>query len=470
MIRNQPSIWQDNRQPQDILSATPARLELVSDRVSDLELCTAEILRRTQEELEWYRRLYENIPAVYFSLDAMGTILSVNHFGATYLGYTTEQLVNKPVFNLFEQSDQARLSDAFLGLITASLESEITNWEFRLNCPVNMIVWVKVIARLLPVGDRHLIQGDNHQKNPVILMVCEDITAQKQAQEALPEIEQCFDNPTDTTNITESKFKEISLKQNQQAVCKLEEMESLNRLKDEFLSTVSHELRTPLTNMKMAIQMLGIALHQEQNFLSETAKPEAERSKVSRYFEILGNECEREINLINNFLDLQKLDTKAKPWVLETIQVQHWLWRVVELFKAGDRNSCQQNIHVKIAPNLPPFVCDPFNLERILIELLTNACKFSPPDGEITVTAELKSENIQFQVINSGVEIPAVELAYIFDKFYRIPSNDPSKQGGTGLGLALVQKLVKHLGGTIEVESGSQLTCFTIQLAMNGEV
>jgi signal transduction histidine kinase len=100
-----------------------------------------------------------------------------------------------------------------------------------------------------------------------------------------------------------------------------------------------------------------------------------------------------------------------------------------------------------------------------LIELLTNACKFSPPNAEITVSAQLKSQNIQFQVINSGVEIPAVELARIFDKFYRIPSNDPWKQGGTGLGLALVEKLTKQMGGTIEVESGSNRTCFIIQLA-----
>jgi len=155
--------------------------------------------------------------------------------------------------------------------------------------------------------------------------------------------------------------------------------------------------------------------------------------------------------------------------VLETIQLQQWLWRVVELFKALNRNSCQQNLDLQIAPNLPLLACDPFSLERILIELLTNACKFSPPDAEIIVTAQLKSQNIQFQVINYGVEIPATELARIFDKFYRIPSNDPKKQGGTGLGLALVQKLIKHLGGTIEVESGTNRTCFAIQLAIKGE-
>ncbi|PMB08612.1 PAS domain-containing sensor histidine kinase, partial [Fischerella thermalis CCMEE 5282] len=238
------------------------------------------------------------------------------------------------------------------------------------------------------------------------------------------------------------------------------------RLKDEFLSTVSHELRTPLTNMKMAIQMLGIALNQEQNLLLEMAKPHAQRSKVARYFQILNNECDREINLINNFLDLQRLDTTAKPLVLETIQVQEWLERVVELFQARNRNSSLHNLQLRIADNLPSFICDQFSLERILIELLTNACKFSPPGAEIIITAQSKANFMQIQVSNDGAEIPISELPRIFEKFYRIPSNDPWKQGGTGLGLALVQKLIKYMGGTIKVESGSNLTCFTIQLPL----
>ncbi|MBW4686207.1 MAG: PAS domain-containing sensor histidine kinase [Komarekiella atlantica HA4396-MV6] len=460
MSRNQQSIWYYNRQQQDILSAIPKRLELVPERATDSELCTIETLRNTQEELQWYRRLYENIPSIYFSLDTTGIILSVNHFGANCLGYTSEQLINKPIFNFFDQSDKQKLSDTFIDLFNALPNSEVVNWEFRLNCPASKIAWVRIVMRILPIGE-------GHDKNPVILMVCEDITAHKQTQDALKESKQSFDPITKTADITEHKFPN-ALKQIQEvARSQLEEMDSLNHLKDEFLSTVSHELRTPLTNMKMAIQMLGIALDQEQNFLLEMAKPQTERSKASRYFEILDNECEREINLINNFLDLQRLDAGAKPWVLETIQVQEWLWRVLKMFKARKHNSHQQNLHLQVAPNLPLLACDPFSLERILIELLTNACKFSPPNAEITVIAQLKSQNIQFQVINSGVEIPAVELVRIFGKFYRIPSNDPWKQGGTGLGLALVQKLIKHMGGTIEVESGSNRTCFVIQLAIN---
>jgi PAS domain S-box-containing protein len=446
MSLNQQSLWHQTHQQKDILSATPVRLEPLPELASDLEPCTAEMLSRIQEELQWYRRLYDNTPSICFSLDATGIILFVNEFGANCLGCTPEQLIQKPVFNLFTQSEQQKLTEVFTGLLKTSPITETADREFRLNCPDSKMTWVKVKVRILPSGES---SEKCALKDPVILMVFEDVAIHKQAREA---------------------FAQITLKQNQEAVQEqLEEMESLSRLKEEFLSTVSHELRTPLTNMKMAIQMLGIALNREQNFLSEITKPPTERSKSYRYFEILDNECEREVNLINNFLDLQRLDTSAKLWVLETIQVKQWLWRVVEQFKGRHSNSCKQKLHLVIAPHLPPLVCDPFSLERILIELLTNACKFSPPDAEIIVSAQLKSHSIQFQVVNSGVEIPSSELPYIFDKFYRIPSNDPWKQGGTGLGLALVQKLAKHLGGTIEVESGSNRTCFSIQLALKGD-
>ena len=81
-----------------------------------------------------------------------------------------------------------------------------------------------------------------------------------------------------------------------------------------------------------------------------------------------------EISLINNFLDLQRLDTSTKPLVLEKIEVPQWLERVVELYNARNRNCCRQKLELAIEPNLPAMVCDPFSLERILVELLTNAC------------------------------------------------------------------------------------------------
>lgn len=267
-------------------------------------------------------------------------------------------------------------------------------------------------------------------------------------------------------DVTESHLAKIALQESQKALqLQLEERLTLNRLKDEFLGKVSHELRTPLTNMKMAIQMLEIALQQKEALLGEIADSgDRLQSKVDLYFQILNNECEREISLINNFLDLQRLDTSSPGWVLERISIAQWLVQVVKLFKSRHCNSCRHDLQLDIATDLPLLTCDPFSLERIIIELLTNACKFSPSGEKIIVRVQAKSENIQFQIANTGVEIPEAELAHIFDKFYQIPSNDPWKQGGIGLGLALVQKLTESLGGNITATSDSNCTCFTIQL------
>ena len=270
-------------------------------------------------------------------------------------------------------------------------------------------------------------------------------------------------------DVTESYLEKIALEESQKALqLQLEEKLSLSCLKDEFLNKVSHELRTPLTNMKMAIQMLEIALQQKEDLLAEMADAGGRlQSKVNLYFQILNNECEREISLINNFLDLQRLDISSPGWVLERISVAPWLVQVVKLFKSRHCNSCRHDLRLDIATDLPLLTCDPFSLERIIIELLTNACKFSPSGEKIIVSVRAKSQNIQFQVANTGVEIPEAELARIFDEFYQIPSNDPWKQGGIGLGLALVQKLTESLGGNITATSYYNCTCFTIQLPAN---
>ncbi|MBD2346593.1 PAS domain-containing sensor histidine kinase [Anabaena subtropica] len=444
-----PSLWHQTHTPQNIVLKTPVYLELTPESTPHLELSTAETLHRAEEELRWYRMLYENTPSIYFSLDTTGLILSVNRFGAAFLGYTPEQLRQQPISQLFAQSDQERLSDTLRSLLKTTSPNAVNYGHFQLNYPANGMKSVKVILRLIPDGEQYPV------KKPMIIMMCEGITALDQVEKSEEDFHHLVNNLADL---------EVS---EEAAKTQLAERESLSHLKDEFLSTVSHELRTPLTNMKMAIQMLGIALHREQNLLWETTQPIAEPSKVACYFNILENECDREINLINNFLELQRLNTNAKPWVLETIQLPSWLWRVVEQFKSRNFYICKQKLHISVTPSLPPLVCNPSSLERILIELLTNACKFSPPDGEITIAAQLESQKIVFQVINSGVEIPKSELPRIFDKFYRIPSNDPWKQGGTGLGLALVQKLIQQLGGTIKVESGSNRTCFSIQLVLH---
>jgi PAS domain S-box-containing protein len=245
----------------------------------------------------------------------------------------------------------------------------------------------------------------------------------------------------------------------------VEELEKLNRLKDDFLSTVSHELRTPMSNIKMATQMLEVVLKQ-------AGVLESGSTKIARYFKILHEECQRETNLINDLLDLSRLDAGAESLVLSSIDPKIAILQIAEVF-VERIHSQQQQLEMHFPTQLPQITTDLSKLERIITELLNNACKYTPPGEKITITARVKDsaktisenpETLLLSVKNSGVEIPPGEISRIFDKFYRIPNSNPWKHGGTGLGLALVQKLVTYLHGSIRVESANNEICFTVEL------
>ena len=239
----------------------------------------------------------------------------------------------------------------------------------------------------------------------------------------------------------------------------MRELERLNRLKDDFLSTVSHELRTPMANIKMAVHMLDLTLRDLGMF-------KAQANPLDRYFQILKDECQREINLINDLLDLALLDSQETVLNLSEVSLQSWLPRIVEPFlaRAQDR---QQGLETAIAASLPLVKTDLSYLERALAELLNNAYKYTPVGGQISISASVEDQSepsVVIRVCNSGVEILSSEHDRIFDKFYRIPNSDPWRHGGTGLGLALVKKLVERLKGTIRVESIHGKTTFAVRL------
>jgi signal transduction histidine kinase len=235
---------------------------------------------------------------------------------------------------------------------------------------------------------------------------------------------------------------------------KIQELQQLSLLKDELIGTVTHDLRAPLANIQIILQMLPQLPSDEQR---------------QRYMQILQAECSRELNLLNDLLDLQRLESSQVDLPSEAIDLSLWIPNIVELFqvRVSDR---QQRLVVHLNPNLPTLETNPEGISRVLQELLNNACKYTQPGGEIIlrVSCELPAEVndtavIVFSVVNQA-EIPAEALPHIFDKFYRVPKGDPWKQGGTGLGLSLVKQLVQRLHGTIHLTSESGWTEFTVCL------
>lgn len=239
------------------------------------------------------------------------------------------------------------------------------------------------------------------------------------------------------------------------------ELESLDQMKDEFLSTVTHELRSPMANIKMAVQMLEVALA-SQNLLTD---------RIQRYLQILKEECNRETSLINDLLDLSRLESGQIELNLTALDLKDWLPLVIQSFEERTQTQ-QQQLLCRLAPDLPPLITDTFHLQRILTELLHNACKYTPAHEQIIVSAETTSANpllFKISVSNTGIEIPELERDRVFEKFYRIRSHDPWKYGGTGLGLALVKKLAACLGGSVQLETAIGQTIFTLQVPSQAE-
>ncbi|BBD60244.1 multi-sensor signal transduction histidine kinase [Nostoc sp. HK-01] len=225
------------------------------------------------------------------------------------------------------------------------------------------------------------------------------------------------------------------------------------RLKNEFLRTLSHELRTPITSISLAAQTLESVLTPEGILDIEI---------VPQLLQILQNECGRESKLISDLMQLSYIEAEPQTPTFIAIDLQTWLPPIVESFR--DLSHCQrQKLYLNINQQLPPLETDITDLERIITELLNYACKYTPSGEAISVFADFTADAVQLKISNSGLEIPASEMPRIFEPFHRLMKNDPWTYSGTGLEMALVQKMVKHLGGSINVESVNNQTTFMIK-------
>ncbi|KST65381.1 hybrid sensor histidine kinase/response regulator [Mastigocoleus testarum] len=232
------------------------------------------------------------------------------------------------------------------------------------------------------------------------------------------------------------------------------QLAKLNQLKDDFLKTITHELKAPMSSIQLATQTMETLLTNQQN---------PHRSPIfKRVIKIFHESCQRQKQLIDDLLTLCYIDAKSKTVQLELINLNQWIPYVVQLHLTPVRNQ-QQQLTLDLAEEELQIAADPMMLERIVRELLHNACKYTPVNEIITIQTEANKSEISLRVINTGVEIPVEEQELIFNQFYRIPNNDPWKYGGTGLGLALVKKLAQILQATVDVESRNQRVIFCVR-------
>ena len=212
-----------------------------------------------------------------------------------------------------------------------------------------------------------------------------------------------------------------------------------NRLKTEFVNNISHELKTPLT----LIRLYGETLQRKEN-LTNAEKKEC--------YEIITKESERLSHLINNVLDFSRIDMGRKEFNLKKGYLQDVIRDTLESYRYHLEKKGFA-IHKDIAEDLPEMNFDGEAIASVLVNLLSNAMKFSPTEKEVEVKLFRDNENAVLQVADKGTGISQKEIPKIFERFYQSENKVASEARGSGLGLTLVKHIIEAHGGTIEVES-----------------
>ncbi|HEV7373395.1 MAG TPA: CHASE2 domain-containing protein [Pyrinomonadaceae bacterium] len=222
------------------------------------------------------------------------------------------------------------------------------------------------------------------------------------------------------------------------ALSDVTQQHELQEMKSDVMALVTHELRTPLT----AIQGMSEVL--------TTFEVDAERRRQMHL--AINDEAKRLSRMINDYLDITKLESGARPLRLVPVRIAPLIERVLLLL---DPLAAQREIRIvrRLAPNLPALLADADLIAQALTNLIANAIKYSPVKTEIIVEGRTSSEALLIEVADHGYGIPAEAIQRIFEKFYRVPRVEDADAPGTGMGLPLVREIIELHGGRVTVES-----------------
>jgi PAS domain S-box-containing protein len=210
----------------------------------------------------------------------------------------------------------------------------------------------------------------------------------------------------------------------------------VERLRDELVAAVSHELRTPLTSLR--------------GFAELMLEKEFPLARQRKYLTVIHNEAVRLTQLVNDFLDMKRIESGSAKRHLDSIDLAAMLREVEALFRREDGS---HEIQLEIDPELRILWGDAGQLRQVFTNLASNAVKFSPDGGRIVLGARNDDEGILVWVSDEGIGISQEDMRRLFEKFYRVDNAATRSIGGTGLGLALTKEIVLAHGGRIWVES-----------------
>ncbi len=366
-----------------------------------------EALRQSREQL---RKMFESMTDGILVIDLNGVITEVNQRMIEMHGYKSKgELFGKSASKLVAPRDHERITT---NMQQAVKRGKIKSMEYTL---------LKADGTEFPGELSTSALRDASGKPVGHITIARDITERKR-------MEQQLKRQMEELQVAYQKLKE------------------LDQLKDSFLSTVSHELRTPLTSIKSFSEIL----------LSYDEDKETQKE----FLTIINEESNRLTRLINDFLDLSKIEAGRMQW--ETVELS--LSEVIQTaLNATQALTIETKLKVdtELSPDLPTVQCDKDRLVQVVTNLLSNAIKFTPEGGAIQLKAQVQNgsksgENSNMTMVSvsdSGIGIAQKDYKGIFEKFKQVGDTLSNKPKGTGLGLPICKEIIEHYGGRIWVES-----------------
>jgi signal transduction histidine kinase len=214
----------------------------------------------------------------------------------------------------------------------------------------------------------------------------------------------------------------------------------LDKMKSEFISNVSHELRSPLTSIQSFSELILDDLDTLDNEIRK------------RFLGIIRDEAERLTRLISDILDLQKIQTDKMKWHMEALNLSQVIENTAVTF-SGLAKTKRIHLSCECKKDLPLIYGDRDRLQQVMVNLISNAIKFSKENGQIRIEAAEAPDGVLISVSDKGIGIPMDKRERIFERFYQVDGSATKQRGGTGLGLAISKEIVEHHGGRIWVES-----------------
>jgi len=381
-----------------------------------------EALRESEEQ---FRQFFENEPEYCYMISPEGVILDVNNAALKALGYRKEELVGKPLKMIYAPESYTKMDQFFLKWNkTGTLKDE----EFVIISKTGENRTVLLSADAVRDKDGKILYSVSIQR---------DITERKRAEEELQE-------------------RNEQLKaQHEELVEKSIELEAVSQAKSEFLANMSHELRTPLNAVIGFSELMLDGIPGEIN--------DEQRECVN---DIL-HSGQHLLSLINDILDLSKVEAGKIELKRQNLDIADIISGVVPIMKPMlDKNG--QEIEVSIMQGLPKVRGDKNRLEQVLLNLLSNASKFTEQGGRVQIHVGREGDYCQVTVIDTGIGIKKEDQEHIFEAFIQGETLPDGKKEGTGLGLTLTRQFVEAMGGSIWVDSeygrGSTFI-FTLPLA-----